>query len=93
VVNDEPLWSDRCDLGAKDIWRIGCPFAILTTNTPVPHVKGSIMFEELTEELLDLSATVRGQGAATYAVVEDGTCGNCGLCCSIVLCCCCELCW
>ena len=52
------------------------------------------MFEELTEELLDLSATVRGHGAAVYALVDDNTCGGCGLCCSVVLCCCCcDLCW
>jgi hypothetical protein len=50
------------------------------------------MFDELTEELLDLSATVRGRGAAVYAAADDGTCGNCGLCCSFVLCCC-YLCW
>ena len=29
------------------------------------------MFEELTEELLDLSANVRGYGSAVYAVVDD----------------------
>jgi hypothetical protein len=50
------------------------------------------MFDELTEELLDLSANVRGYGAATYAVVdEQGCCGGCG---TIVLCCTCTtLCW
>jgi hypothetical protein len=51
------------------------------------------MFDELTEEMLDLSANVRGYGAATYAVVDDepGCCGGCG---TIVLCCTCStLCW
>lgn len=52
------------------------------------------MFHELNEELLDLTATVRGYGGAVYAVIDDGSCGNCcSLCCSIVLCCCCDLCW
>jgi hypothetical protein len=55
--------------------------------------KGCVMFDELTEEMLDLSASVRGYGAATYAVVDDepGCCGGCG---TIVLCCTCTtLCW
>lgn len=42
------------------------------------------MFKELTEELLDLRATVRGYGAiAVYAQKTD--------CCSGPCCCCC--CW
>jgi hypothetical protein len=49
------------------------------------------MFEVLTEEMLDISATVRGYGAAVYAVADDGTCGSCGLCCSVVLCCSCSV--
>jgi hypothetical protein len=52
------------------------------------------MFTELTEELLDLQATVRGYGSAIYAVNDDpGCCGSCScsLCCSIILCC--QLCW
>ena len=85
-------WSDRHRLDAKDIWRAGRPFASVTTTTRSTHTEGSIMFDELTEELLDLSATVRGRGAAVYAAVDDGSCGNCGLCCSFVLCCC-YLCW
>lgn len=51
------------------------------------------MFDELTEEMLDLSANVRGYGAATYAASADepGSCGGCG---TIVLCCTCtKLCW
>lgn len=40
------------------------------------------MFKELTEELLDLSTSVRGYGAlAVYAQNED--------CCSLACCCCC----
>jgi hypothetical protein len=51
------------------------------------------MFEELSEELLDLSANVRGLGAASYAAVEDEPCSS-GLCCSVILCCTCTtLCW
>ena len=50
------------------------------------------MFDELTEELLDLSADVRGFGNAVYAAAQDDP-GSCGLCCSVVLCCCCALCW
>jgi hypothetical protein len=51
------------------------------------------MFDELTEELLDLSANVRGYGAATYAAVADDACSS-GLCCSVILCCTCtSLCW
>jgi hypothetical protein len=51
------------------------------------------MFTELSEELLDLRTTIRGIGAAYYAVEDDpGSCG--GSCCnsSIVLSCC-QLCW
>jgi hypothetical protein len=50
------------------------------------------MFEELTDELLDLTATVRGHGAAVYAAVDDSTCSN--GCSGIILCCTCTtLCW
>ena len=48
------------------------------------------MFDELTEELLDLSANVRGYGAAVYAQVEytpSCSCNSCSLCSTIVLCC------
>jgi hypothetical protein len=52
------------------------------------------MFEELTEELLDLSANVRGYGAAVYAAVEDDTGCSSSLCSSVILCCTCtSLCW
>ena len=51
------------------------------------------MFDELTEELLDLTATVRGHGGAMYAVVEDPGSSS-GICSSIILCCTCTtLCW
>lgn len=51
------------------------------------------MFEELTEELLDLSANVRGYGSAVYAVVDDNSCSS-GVCSSVILCCTCTtLCW
>jgi hypothetical protein len=69
------------------------PFAIVTTTRARSATEGSIMFEELTEELLDLQVNVRGYGAAVYAVVEEpGSSNSCSLCCSIVLCCC-YLCW
>ena len=52
------------------------------------------MFGELTEELLDLSADVRGYGAAPYAVVENDPGSSSGLCTSVILCCTCTtLCW
>ena len=52
------------------------------------------MFEELSEELLDLTANVRGHGAATYAAVEDDNGCSSGVCCSVILCCTCTtLCW
>jgi len=51
------------------------------------------MFEELSDELLDLTANARGYGAATYAIVDDDSCSS-GACCSIILCCTCtSLCW
>jgi hypothetical protein len=51
------------------------------------------MFDELSEELLDLSANVRGHGAATYAALADDGCSS-GLCSSVILCCTCTtLCW
>lgn len=46
------------------------------------------MFHELTEELLDLRADVRGYGAAVYAANEDVPGCSSGICCSTVLCCC-----
>jgi hypothetical protein len=51
------------------------------------------MFDELTEELLDLRAGVRGYGAAVYAVHEDiQACSSSSG--AIVLCCTCTtLCW
>jgi hypothetical protein len=51
------------------------------------------MFNELTEELLDLSVNVRGFGGAVYAANEDA-CSSCGGCGAIILCCTCTtLCW
>ena len=52
------------------------------------------MFEELTEELLDLSVNVRGYGSALYAAVDDdpGSSNCCSLCSTFVLCCC-YICW
>jgi hypothetical protein len=48
------------------------------------------MFNELTEELLDLSASVRGFGGAVYAAHEDASSSS-G---TVVLCCTCtSLCW
>lgn len=50
------------------------------------------MFEELTEELLDLRAGVRGHGVALYAAVNDDSCS--GSSSAIILCCTCTtLCW
>jgi len=49
------------------------------------------MFNELTDELLDLQANVRGVGAALYAANEDVPGCSSGLCCSFTLCC--ILCW
>lgn len=50
------------------------------------------MFKELTEDLLDLTATEKGVGNALFAfniVPEGGGGGGCS--CSWVLCCCCRL--
>jgi hypothetical protein len=50
------------------------------------------MFDELTDELLDLQATVQGYGAALFAVEEDACSSSCcSLCTTVVLCC--HLCW
>jgi len=64
-------------------------FAIVAT--PFNLEEGVAMFDELTEELLDLQANVRGYGAAVYAVNEDVPGSSSGLCCSVTLCCCCLL--
>lgn len=51
------------------------------------------MFDVLSEELLDLSAGVRGYGSAPYAAVKDDACSS-GVCSSVILCCTCTtLCW
>ena len=52
------------------------------------------MFTELTEELLDLTATEKGFGGALFAVNDEPACSSsCGTC-SIVLCTfICQLCW
>lgn len=39
------------------------------------------MFNELTEELLDLKVNRRGYGAAVYAAKEEGGGGYCSCCC------------
>jgi hypothetical protein len=72
-----------------DIWRRAPSFASVTTD--ISFEKGAAMFDEIAEELLDLSATVRGYGGALYAAVDDSGSSS-SLCCSIVLCCC-YLCW
>ena len=41
------------------------------------------MFKELTEELLDLTATEKGYGNAMYAVIDGDLCS----CCSCSCCC------
>jgi hypothetical protein len=86
------LWKDRRRFEAKDIWRSPDPLANLATDR-LSRPEGGTMFEELGEELLDLSANVRGVGSAVYAASQDDP-GSCGvvLCCSIVLCCCCAIC-
>jgi hypothetical protein len=86
------LWSDRPTLGTKDIWRAASSLPKLTTTAHDP--KELDMFEELTEELLDLDANVRGFGAAVYAVSEDACSSGACSSCSILLCCTCtDLCW
>jgi hypothetical protein len=89
--SSRPLWKDRHGFEAKDIWCCTAVFAMLATVVH-PDMKGAVMFQELNEELLDLSAGVRGVGNAVYAASQDDP-GSCALCCSFVLCCCCELCW
>lgn len=51
------------------------------------------MFDTLTDELLDLTATEKGVGLAVYAAVDDPG-GCCSAACSIVVCCfLCKICW
>ncbi len=71
------------------------PFICNCGNNQFPPTeRGLTMFEELSEELLDLAANVRGHGAATYAAVEDEGGSSSGVCCSVILCCTCTtLCW
>jgi len=86
------MWIDRRSFATHAIW-CGAPRFAIVATVIVFDRKGNLMFDELTEEMLDLSANVRGYGAATYAVVDDepGCCGCCG---TIVLCCTCTtLCW
>ena len=45
------------------------------------------MFAQLTDDLLDLTATEKGFTGAPYAVNEEPGCCSSGLCCSISLCC------
>ena len=49
------------------------------------------MFEELSDELLDLTANARGYGAATYAIVDDDSCSNKAYCSIILYCTCTSL--
>jgi hypothetical protein len=49
------------------------------------------MFTELTDELLDLRADVRGFGGAPFAASEDACSCSSNGCTTIVLCC--HLCW
>ncbi len=61
-----------------------------------PSSRRSSMFNELTEELLDLSATEKGYRGALYAVAEEGGgCSGLTICSSIILCCylCTHICW
>lgn len=86
------LWIDRRSFATNAIWCRAPRFAIVATAIVLDR-KGCLMFDELTAEMLDLSANVRGYGAATYAASADdpGSCGGCG---TIVLCCTCTtLCW
>lgn len=50
------------------------------------------MFTELTEELLDLQASVKGGGLVPYAAAQDEACSSSS--CTVVLCCAlCHICW
>ncbi len=48
------------------------------------------MFQELVEELLDLTVTEKGFGNALYAQNDGNECSSCTLSSSL---CCCSLCW
>ncbi len=52
------------------------------------------MFDELTQDLLDLTSSEKGYRGAMYAQIQDGGGGGGSftLCCTIVLCCG-HLCW
>jgi hypothetical protein len=45
------------------------------------------VFAQLTEDLLDLTATTKGFAGAPYAQNEEPGCSSSSLCCSIWLCC------
>jgi hypothetical protein len=50
------------------------------------------MFTELTDELLDLTATEKGAGLALYAANDgESGCSTCST--TLVLCCSCYICW
>ena len=52
------------------------------------------MFEELTTELLDLTATEKGYRAAVFAAVEgEQGCSSCSGCSTTILCCSIHICW
>ncbi len=51
------------------------------------------MFDELTQDLLDLTSSEKGYRGAMYAQLQDGGGGGSfTLCCTVVLCCG-HLCW
>ena len=54
----------------------------------------SPVFEELTQELLDLTATEKGYRCAMYAAVEgEQGCSSCSGCSTTILCCSIHICW
>jgi hypothetical protein len=51
------------------------------------------MFGQLTDDLLDLTATEKGYGAAMLAVNEEPGCCGISICSTVVLCCSIHICW
>jgi hypothetical protein len=49
------------------------------------------LFNELTQELLDLTVTEKGVGLAVYAAADDPCSSSSALCCCWDLCC--HICW
>jgi hypothetical protein len=67
---------------------------VLTTPTVVvmpSDAEVTRMFTELTDDLLDLTATEKSSGLALYAANDEPACCSCSV--TIVFCTSCYICW